>query len=134
LNSFIDDTVAFLAYLTDKLPDKADAIFKKAENKKVKLILPSIALGETLNTIYKGKDIFGKSIFLEKVDLIFSILQKKEMIELMDLNLETWRIFHGLEVPEMHDRMIISTFHNLNAKAIITNDPEISKKASSICE
>jgi predicted nucleic acid-binding protein len=132
MDSFIVDTVAFLAYLADNLPEKADQIFRKAERKKVKLLLPSIALGETLSTIYKGKDIFGKSISLEKVDLIFNILQNKKTLELIDLSLEAWRIFHGLEIPELHDRMIASTFHSLNAKGLITNDPEISKKVNSI--
>jgi len=132
LDCFVVDTVAFLAYLVDNLPDKADQIFKKAEKKKVELLLPSIALGETLYTIYKGKDIFGKSISLEKVDLIFTILQSKEMLKLIDLNLEAWQVFHRLEIPEMHDRMIVSIFHNSSAKGIITNDPEISKKANSI--
>jgi len=33
LKSYIIDTVAFLAYLADVLPKKADDIFKKAEKK-----------------------------------------------------------------------------------------------------
>jgi len=129
MNSYIVDTVAFLAYLADNLPPRADEIFKKAEHKELLLLLPSIALGETLYTIYKGKEIFGKKIPLEKVDLIFQILQVGQSIQLVNLNLDAWRVFHGLTIPELHDRMIVAIYHNSKALGIITNDPEIEDQA-----
>ena len=94
--------------------------------------MPSIVLGETLYTIYKGKEIFGNNIPLGKIDLIFQILQNKETLELVSLNLDAWRIFHTLEIPELHDRMITTAYHYFNAKGIITNDPEISEQVYSI--
>lgn len=124
---YIVDAVAFLAYLADKLPKKADDIFRKAEKKEIKLLLPSIALGETLYTIYKGKQIFGEEIPLEKIDLIFQVLKNGEIFELVDLNLDAWFIFHGLNIPELHDRMIVATFYYYKASGLITNDPEISE-------
>ena len=124
---YIVDAVAFLAYLADKLPKKADDIFRKAEKKEIKLLLPSIALGETLYTIYKGKQIFGEEIPLEKIDLIFQVLKNGEIFELVDLNLDAWFIFHGLDIPELHDRMIAATFYYYKASGLITNDPEISE-------
>lgn len=127
LKSYIIDTVAFLAYLADNLPLKADEVFKKAEKKNIILLLPSIALGETLFIIYKGKEIFGKSIPAEKIDLIFQILQNRETIQLVSLNLDAWKIFHDLSIPEMHDRMIVAIFHYFKALAIITNDSEIKE-------
>ncbi|MBN1800837.1 MAG: hypothetical protein JW891_04980 [Candidatus Lokiarchaeota archaeon] len=48
MKSYVVDAVAFLAFLTDKLPKGADNILKDAEKKQIKLLLPSIALGETL--------------------------------------------------------------------------------------
>ena len=60
MDKYTIDTVAFLSYLADVLPTKVDDIFKLAEKNQVVLILPSIVLGETLYTIYKGKNIFGK--------------------------------------------------------------------------
>ena len=132
MKAYVIDAVAFLAYLADNLPENANKIFKKAENKELKLLLPDIALGETLYTIYKGKEIFGKSIAFEKVDLIFEILQNKEVIELVCLSLDAWRIFHGLQIPELHDRMIVAIYHHLKANGIVTNDPEISQYVPSI--
>jgi predicted nucleic acid-binding protein len=132
LKSYIIDTVAFLAYLADVLPKKADDIFKKAEKKQAKLLLPSIALGETLYTIYKGKAIFGKVVPLEKIELIFQILRDQNILELICLDLEGWRIFHGLNISELHDRMIVASFKLIKAESIVTNDPEISEQFSTI--
>ncbi len=96
MDVYIVDTVAFLAYLANTLPPKADSKFKDAEMKKIKLLLPTIALGETLYTIYKGKEIFGKAVPLEKVEFIFNVLEVEETIQLVDMNIDAWRIFHGL--------------------------------------
>jgi predicted nucleic acid-binding protein len=128
LKSYIIDAVAFLAYLSDRLPAKADEIFKLAENKQVNLLLPSIALGETLYTIYKGKEIFGNEIPFEKIDLIFQILEEEDIIKLTDLDINAWRIFNGLNISELHDRMIVSSFHQNKASAILTKDTEITEK------
>jgi len=132
MDSYIIDTVAFLAYLADVLPEKANNAFKEAEKKNIKLILPSIALGETLYTIYKGKEIFRKSIPADMIDTIFQTLQNGEVIQLASMNIDAWKIFHGLDVPELHDRMIVATFYYYRAKMIITNDPEISERVPSI--
>ncbi len=129
MKSFIVDAVAFLAFLADSLPKKADDVFKKAEKKQVKLLLPSIALGEILYTIYKGKEIFGKKMPLEKVELIFQILEGGDIIELIGLDVRAWRIFNGLTIPELHDRMIVTTFFHRKATAILTNDSEIAEAA-----
>jgi len=126
LKSYIIDAVAFLAFLADQLPNKADEVFKRAEKKQVKLLLPSIALGEILYTIYKGKEIFGKNVPLEKVELIFLILEEGDIIELIDLDVKAWRIFNGLSIPELHDRMIVASFYHHKATAILTNDNEIA--------
>ncbi len=127
MKSYIIDAVAFLAFLADQLPDKADDVFKRAEKKQVKLMIPSIALGETLYTIYKGKEIFGKNVPLEKIELIFLILEEGDIIELIDLDVKAWRIFNGLTIPELHDRMIVTSFHHHKATAILTNDSEIAE-------
>jgi predicted nucleic acid-binding protein len=128
LKSYIVDAVAFLAYLSDTLPTRADELFKLAENKQVKLLLPSIALGETLYTIYKGKEIFGNEIPVEKIELIFQILEEEDIIELTDLDIVAWKIFNGLNIQELHDRMIVSSFYQNKASAILTKDDEIAEK------
>ncbi len=125
---YIVDTVAFLAYLADNLPKKANEIFQLAENKKVSLYLPSIALGECLYTIYKGKEVFGKIIPEEKIPLIFQILQFTDNFHLISMSLKAWKIFNENIVPELHDRMILALAMEHVATAIITSDPEIQTK------
>ncbi|HME51754.1 MAG TPA: PIN domain-containing protein [Candidatus Lokiarchaeia archaeon] len=130
--SFIVDSVAFLSYLADVLPTAADALFKQAENNEIDLVLPSIVLGETLYTIYKGKEIFGKVIPLEKVDLILDLLRSSDVLQLVDMNVTCWEIFHDLKTPELHDRMIIATFKHLGCEGIITNDPDMKQEVNTI--
>lgn len=132
MNTYIIDSIAFLSYLADNLPTKADNIFKKAEKNEIQLLLPSIVLGEVLYTMYKGKEIFGKQIPTEKIDLVFQILQNGKMIQLVSMNLDAWRIFHKLIIPELHDRMIVATYHYSKAIGIVTNDPEIKEYAPSV--
>ena len=129
METYIVDAVAFLAYLVDKLPEKSDQIFKKAERNQVILYMPSIALGEVLYTIYKGKEIFGTQIPLEKIDLIFKILKEGRYIKLIGMDINAWMLFHGLDIPELHDRMIVATFRSMDAFGIITTDPEMAKSA-----
>ncbi len=132
MNTYIIDSIAFLSYLADNLPTKADNIFKEAEKKEIQLLLPSIALVEVLYTMYKGKEIFGKQIPTEKIDLIFQILQNGKMIQLVSMNLDAWRIFQKLIIPELHDRMIVATYHYSKAIGIVTSDPEIKEYAPSV--
>ncbi len=130
--SYVVDTVGFLSYLADVLPPTADGIFKKAENNEISLVLPSIVVGETLYTIYKGKEVFGKVIPLEKVDFILGFLHSSSVFQLVDMNASCWEIFHGLKIPELHDRMIVATCKHLGSRGIITNDPEMAKEIGTV--
>ena len=129
---YIVDAVAFLAYLADKLPKDANKIFQLAEDKQVTLFLPSIALGECLYTIYKGKEVFGKIIPTEKIPLIFQILQFTDNFHLISMSLVTWKIFNENIVPELHDRMVLALAIEHGATAILTSDPEIQTKYACI--
>jgi predicted nucleic acid-binding protein len=132
LISYVVDTVGFLSYLADVLPVAADDVFKKAENNEITLILPSIVVGETLYTIYKGKEVFGKVIPLEKVDFILDFLRSSTVFQLVDMNASCWEIFHGLRIPELHDRMIVATCKYLGCKGIVTNDPEMNGEVDTV--
>ena len=128
------DTVAFLAYLADSLPPKVDMIFTQAENREINLILPSIALGEVLYTIYKGKEVFGKKIPVQKIELLFSVLESGVGFTLADMDLTCWRTFQKLDIPELHDRMIAAIAITYKAKALISNDREIASKTPTLWE
>ncbi|HEC41120.1 MAG TPA: hypothetical protein ENI29_22940 [bacterium] len=65
------------------------------------------------------------------IDSLVTLNVKTEKIykifELVDLNLDAWYIFHRLNIPELHDRMIAATFYYYKARGLITNNPEISE-------
>jgi predicted nucleic acid-binding protein len=132
LESYTIDTVAFLAYLIDALPSQSDEIFRKAENDELMLILPSIVIGETIYTILKKKRIFENAIPLEKMSMLFEIIRDIKTINLVDMNLQCWKKLLTIEIPELHDRMIVAIHLTYKSKAILTNDPEIKSVTNTI--
>lgn len=54
------DTVVLLAYFGNMLGTKSNQIFQEAEELKAELIIPETVIGETIYTIRRGKEIFGK--------------------------------------------------------------------------
>ena len=128
---FIVDAVALLSYLVDKLPKKAsDVLDNVDENNQV--LIPSIVIGETLYTIYKGKEIFGMKISTDKIPLLFQLLSYSKGVRLVDMDLKSWEIFDGLRIPELHDRMIVACAKRYNADFIVTSDAEIQKAYDSL--
>ena len=132
MKSYTIDSVAFLAFIIDDLPPKADKVLQKAEDDEISLILPSIALGEIIYIILKKKEVFGKVIPFEKIITIFEIIRDSESISLKDMNLECWKNFLEIKIPELHDRMIVATHLTYHSVAIITNDPEIASISNTI--
>ena len=53
------DSVALLSYFANKLGSDGDQIFSKAESNEVRLLVPSIVIGESIYTILKERNIFG---------------------------------------------------------------------------
>ncbi len=134
MDSYAVDAVAFLAYLVDLLPPKVNDIFTQAENRDVNLIIPSIALGEVLYTIYKGKEIFGKKIPPQKIELISSVLESAVGFNLIDMDQSCWRTFQKLDIPGLHNRMIAAIAITYKEKALISNDREIASKTQTLWE
>lgn len=127
LDRYTIDSVAILGYLADKLPSKPDRIFRMAEDEKVLLVVPSITLGESIFTLLKGREVLGVRVPLEKIILFLEILPTSRSLQLYDLTVEGWRDIMSIELPELHDRMIVAAYKESGSKAILTNDEEISK-------
>jgi predicted nucleic acid-binding protein len=119
------DTIALLCYLADKLPRRVDEIFKRAEDEEVLLAVPSIVVGESIFTLLKGKEIFGTRIPLERLETFLEVLETSRTVRLVDLTVKGWRLVTTINLPELHDRMIVSTYMVSNSKAILTDDQEI---------
>ncbi len=121
------DSVAILGYLADKLPSRPDRIFRMAEDEKALLVVPSITLGESIFTLMRGKEVFGIRVPLEKIVLFLEILSTSRSIQLYDLSVDGWKDIISINLPELHDRMIVAAHKESGSKAILTNDEEISK-------
>jgi len=132
MKKYVTDTIALLAYTTNTLPTKVDNIFKKAEQNKALLIVPSICIGEFIYTILKQKPVFEKIPPVETIELLLDIIEQSESIKYSPLTLTSWKIVSTINIPELHDRIVVATYLQENAEAILTNDPEIAKTAKII--
>ena len=124
-DAYTVDAIALLCYLADRLPQKVDEIFKRAEDEEVLLVVPSNVLGEAIFTLLKGREIFGIKIPLEKLTTFLDVLETSRTVRLVDLTVAGWRLVTTINLPELHDRMVVSTHLISNSRAILTDDQEI---------
>ncbi len=115
--NFLTDTHALIWWFTEnpKLSPTASEIFEKCEKGETIIFVPSIVIAEALSIFDKKRISFNFKELFKKINesenfrliaLDFSILKK--MVALKD-------------VPELHDKIIVSTAKYLNLP-IITKD------------
>lgn len=118
--NYVADTHALLWHFADspKLSFRALELFAACERGECVIFIPSIVIAEALSIFDKKKLSFGFKKLLKKIHesenfilipLDYPILQK--MIDLK-------------EIPELHDKIIVSTAKYLNV-TIITKDEAI---------
>ena len=118
--NFVTDTHALLWWFVDspKVSSKAAEIFEKCESGENVIFIPSIVLAEALSIFEKKRVPFDLRRLLKRTEesenfaiipFDYPILQK--MIDLKD-------------VPELHDKIIVSTAKYLNVP-LITKDRSI---------
>ena len=126
-NVYTTDTMALLCYLADRLPRRVNEVFKKAEDEQVILAVPSIVLGEAMFTLLKGREIFGVRVPLEKLTTFLDVLETSMTVRLVDLTVRGWRLITTISLPELHDRIVVSTHLTSGSRAILTDDEEIRR-------
>lgn len=119
------DTVALLSYFADKLKSRGHEIFLKAENNMLDIVVPSIVIGETIYIIKKGREVFGKQIEEEKIDVILKTIYENVNFYVVDLNLSGWNTFLKSEIIGLHDRMIVATCVQEEVDGLISCDDNI---------
>jgi len=124
MSTYIVDTVAFIKYLADELPEKADKIFRDAERGSSLLLLPHIVIGEFAYISLKNKieTEDPKASIGEVLHLVYS----SSYFRCVDMDLECWEEFLKLNILELHDRMICSIARAKKA-TVITSDESILK-------
>jgi len=124
---FTADAVAVLGYLADKLPRRSNDIFEQAENELVRIQVPEIAVGEVIYTILKGKEIFGVSVPVKKISVLLDVLEATRNMFIVNLSIDGWREVIEIDLPDLHDRMIVATHLTTDSQALLTDDDKIGK-------
>ena len=123
--NFVADTHALLWWFTNspKMSSRASEIFEKCENGENIIFIPSIVIAESLSIFDKKRISFNFKNLLKKIytsenfvliALDYPILQKMMALK---------------EVPELHDKIIVSTAKYLKVP-IITKDKILQKLPS----
>lgn len=124
--SYVVDTVAFVKYLQDELPPKADKIFKAAERGKGVLFVPHIVLGEFIYLSLKGRlKVPDPEATIREV---LRMIETSDYLTAVDMDMASWSIFIDLDVPELHDRMVGAIARSKNIP-VITPDKEMTKSS-----
>jgi len=118
---YVTDTHALLWYLTgdERLGKGAKEIFSKADSGGIRIFIPSIVLAESLYVTEKHR------VDMEFIKILGDIQKSRNYI-IYPLDAEVVIKCQNLkEIPELHDRILVSTAKILNAK-ILTKDREIT--------
>ena len=83
-------------------------------------------MGEVLFTLLKAREVFGIPVPSEKLMLFLDTIEVSRSIVSADLDVKGWRMVTDLNLPELHDRMIVATHITHKSEAILTNDEEIA--------
>ena len=131
MTRYVVDTVALIHYFAGSLPSKADEIFKMAEEGTVDLMVPSICVGEFIYVVLKQKGL-SKGQRMKVLGLLLDVIASVDNIIYTPLRIDSWRNLVRIDIPELHDRIVVATCIQEKGDAIITNDPEIQKVASTV--
>lgn len=118
--TYVSDAVAFLHYLLDKLPPKADEAFKEAEEGRALLYLPTIAAAE----LYY---LFERKGWVKQWSKLKAEMRRRTTLNYYSFDDQILNLFEETKAREIHDMIITSTAKLLNAQALITKDEEIRK-------
>jgi predicted nucleic acid-binding protein len=120
VSEFLVDTVAFVRYLQDRLPQKAGRIFDDADAGRSHLLLPQIALAEFMYLALRGR-LKGTQRELQVRDVLHN-LTASDAFSISSMPASAWEVFSELRISEMHDRLIAA---EAIARGIplVSNDP-----------
>lgn len=114
---YVSDTHAWVFYLLDKLPKKANDVFLSVEKGRGFMFVPTIVLAECIHLIEGGKISLDYKQLLNKFEVSANFIP-------VSLNFDIIRQLPEIKLTELHDRIIVATAKILNAK-LISRDEEI---------
>ena len=120
---YVADAVAFLYYLLDKLPPAADEIFRMAERGEALIYLPTIAAAELLY-------LFERKGWLDKWHELLSYVEELPGFAFYPFDEGILELLQGIEIRELHDRIIVATTRAVGAEALVTKDMEVARSGA----
>ncbi len=120
MKTYVSDAVAFLYFLLDKLPRKADEVFRQAENGEANIYLPTIAAAE-LYYLFERKGLSEYWIRLKNA------MSNVATFRYYPFNEQVLEVFRRTKAREIHDKIIVSTAKIVKANALITKDEALKE-------
>jgi len=120
MNKYVTDTQALIKFLNGKkvINDLIDSVFKKAEEGKNIILIPSVVLFE-IGYLYEKQRI---PVSIKDIKTVLedsaNYREEKLSIDIIESSFEI------MDIPELHDRLIAGSARYLNVP-LITNDPVI---------
>ena len=117
---YITDTHSFIWYLTDdqRLSQKAYTIFEACDRGEEIIVIPTIVLAEMIHICEKKRVKIEFKSILEKMS---GSLNYQPLSLTMEIIL---KIIDLIQIPDIHDRIIIATTSVVNG-TLITKDKDI---------
>jgi len=120
MKTYVSDAVAFLYFLLDKLPRKADEVFRQGENGKANIYLPTIAAAE-LYYLFERK---GWSEYWIRLK---NAMSGVATFRYYPFNEQVLDVFRRTKAREIHDKIIVSTAKIVKASALVTKDEALKE-------
>ena len=117
---FVSDAVAFLYYLLDRLPRKAEEAFSAAEKGKAIMFLPTIAAAKLLY-LFEKKGWFKQGSEMDRR------MEESSTFRYYPFDAEILAGLRKTRARDIHDRIMVATARHLRAEAFLTKDSEIRK-------
>ena len=120
MKTYVSDAVAFLYFLLNKLPRKADEVFRQAENGEADIYLPTIAAAE----LYY---LFERKGWSKYWTMLKNAMSGVAMFRYYPFNEQVLDLFRHTKAREIHDKIIVSTAKIVKANAVITKDEALKR-------
>jgi predicted nucleic acid-binding protein len=127
VTKYVVDSMAYLRYLVDRLPDEANTIFDRAEAGLDVLYAPDVVIGETLYEVTFGGHIAGVQLQGNPND-VYRRTVTNGPLTVASLDEHAMAIYASLAEfyeAELHDGLIHAAHRTLDTEAVISDDTHL---------
>ncbi len=125
MKTYTADAVSLLAYLVDALPPRTDRIFAAAEASETVIQTPSTALGETLYSVSRDKDVRGVTLSGTPDEALRALLTNGPVSLTPFEETDITEYARVIEQFSIHDAFVVASHRARETDAILTTDTVI---------